>query len=267
MKLRLAALWLALGFASAARANPRPLPMTYQAETSAQGEWEIEQYVDLVPLEALSVTTGAPTDYLGMQLQTEIEYGLTSRLELGLYVTLAPTPGEGFQSTARLPVGNGFKQRLRYRLSDPGAWPVDVALYGELVETQTEFEIEAKIILQRRFGPARAIVNLSAERELYYAGRREWVLNPSGGVSVELSPRWHVGAEGWMWAEHPSPGSGPRPFDLGPHVYAGPAVLISLDRFWWSAGVYLRTTDHGHDLAPGEAFGPVWVRSVFAVAL
>ena len=33
-----------------------------------------------------------------------------------------------------MPEGTGVKQRLRYRFADAGRWPIDVAVYGEVVE-------------------------------------------------------------------------------------------------------------------------------------
>src|SRR5437868_3863980 len=97
---------LAVGVASTARANPRPLPFTYQSETLPQGSAELEQFVDFVPLRALP-GAGAmnmnPVWYLGTQFTTEFEIGLTDRLELGLYVTYVPRPGEDFASVAQLP--------------------------------------------------------------------------------------------------------------------------------------------------------------------
>jgi hypothetical protein len=248
-------------------ANPRPLPMTYNVETTAEGEIEVEQYVDLVPLKATSTSTGSPTWFNALAMQTELEYGITRRLELGLYFTVVPSIGENLSQASTLPhVGNGMKQRLRYRLTDPETWPVDVALYGELVETQNEIEVEAKVILQRRLGRVRLMVNISGEREFYFDGRREWVANPSGGATVELSARYHLGVETWWRAEYPDVAPAKRNFNLGPQGYVGPAFLMSFNRFWWSNGAYIRVTHANHSLAVGDSFGPVWFRSVCGVS-
>src|SRR5262245_48710528 len=110
--LAVAATALILAFATAAHANPRPLPFTYQHETLPQGSTEVEQFVDFVPLRALSASGGTdPVWMLGTQFITEFEVGLTDRLELGLYVTYVPRPGEDFASVAQMPEGNGAKQR------------------------------------------------------------------------------------------------------------------------------------------------------------
>src|SRR5205085_12229253 len=137
-------------------------------------------------------------------------------------VTYVPRPGEDFASVAQLPSGNGAKQRLRYRLADPGAWPIDVALYGEVAENEREIELEAKIILQRRFGRVRLISNLWAEQELYFNGGSELILNPTLGVTAELSPAYHLGAESWMRVEDFGESG---QFNAGPHVFLGPTFM------------------------------------------
>ena len=131
--------------ASTVHANPRALPFTYTTDTVPADAVEVELFADLVPLRAISATTTEETTYLASAFQVELEIGLTDRLELGLYLTWVPTFGDELAGTAQLPgVGNGLKQRLRYRLADDAdAWPVNVGLYGELAENEREIEVEA----------------------------------------------------------------------------------------------------------------------------
>ena len=124
------------------------------------------------------------------------------------------------------------------------------------------------MLLDRRFDRLRVAANLSAEYELYFSGQREWVLNPSAGASYELTPRYHLGVDGFLRGEYPTNPKPPaRTFGLGPHVYAGPTLLLALPKVWWSLGVYARLTEVGHDLAPGEPYGRVWVRSALGFDL
>jgi hypothetical protein len=253
-----------LFWSNAASANPRPLPFTYPHEQLVEGATELEQFVDYTPVKALLTTGNGELETYGMfQFQTEFEHGITDRLELGLYVMYAPSPPVDYVNTPRPIEGNGMKQRLRYKLADTGAWPIDVSLYGELVENEREIEIEAKIILQRRIGVARIMANLSAEQEFYYAGDHDFVLNPSAGVTFEVTPAFQPGFEYWMRAEYPlddPPES--RPFGLGPHHYVGPAVLLQMGPLWWTTGAYLRVSDFGHTLKQEEQFGKLWIRTV-----
>ncbi|HEU4579689.1 MAG TPA: hypothetical protein VFS67_15630 [Polyangiaceae bacterium] len=257
-----------VSWAGAAGANPRPLPFSYQHEQIAKGAAELEQYVDLTPVRAQDAATGELRWYGLSQFATEFEYGLSDRLELGLYVTYAPAASSGFSNVVSPPDGNGMKQRLRFKLAETGEWPIDVSLYGETVENEREFELEAKVILQRRFGMARLIANASAEQEFYYDGKHDLVLNPSAGLTFELSPTIQPGIEWWMRAEYPlEDPPDPRPFQLGPHHYLGPTVLLQFGALWWTTGIYFRLSEASHTMNLGEGFGAIWARSVLGIEL
>ena len=265
--MRGAAAFLITVAAGAAHANPRPLPMTYTTDTQTEGNAELELYVDMVPLRALSPMTTEETSYLASAFQLELEIGLAERFELGLYATLVPSLGDQLAGTAQVPgAGNGLKQRLRYTINEePDAWPVigNAGVYLELSENEREIEVEAKLLLMRRFDRVRVAANLAVEYELYFSGQREWVLSPSAGVTYELSALLHLGLDGFLRAEYPqNPPPAMRTFGLGPHTYVGPAVLLAFEKVWWSVGAYARLTGGGHDLEPGEPYGRVWIRSV-----
>jgi hypothetical protein len=267
--MKIFAVVLLAALASNASANPRALPFTYTSDTLPRGGVEIEQYVDLALLRAVSSTSTEVEWYLPSAFQTEIEIGLTDRLELGLYMTFVPDPGEQFASKALFPgTGNGLKQRLRYMFAEPGTLPVDLGVYGELVENEREIEIEGKLLLQRRFDRLRVAANVSGEYEFYFTGQREIVLNPSFGASYEVSPSLHLGIDGWLRGEYPrNPAPSKRTFGLGPQAYVGPAVMTNFGKLWWSVGAYLRVTELSHHLQLGEPYGPVYVRSMIGYDL
>jgi hypothetical protein len=254
-----------LGILANARANPRPLPFTYQSETLAKGTGEIEQFIDFNPVRAVNGNSGEAVWYNSMQLQTEIEYGVTDKLELALYFMFVPTvSADRFAQIPQPLIGNGSAQRLRYRFADPGAWPIDVAVYGEVTENEREIELEAKVILQRRIGRLRLMTNLWAEHEFYFNGEHEWVINPTLGGTVELSPRFHVGMEGWLRAEF-SDEDGGRVFNQGPYVYVGPAFMVNLGPVWFSTGAYLRVTDLDRAVQVTDEVGRIWVRTIAGI--
>lgn len=255
--------WAAVLVAPSAHANPRPLPFTYIYETLPRGDAEIELYTDLTPQHLLN-SDGAAGWHLASQFQAEIEYGITDRLELGLYLTLQPHDPD-FPAAPDIGEGNGVKQRLRYRFADAGVWPVDVAVYGELAENHREIELEGKVILQRRAGPFRIAANLWAEREYYFAGGAAWVLNPTAGVVFEKWFNFQPGIEYWMHAEIEN-----GDFALGPDHFLGPTAILQFGKIWWSTGAYLRV-NHVHTPAPmpgaeGDPFGPVWVRTIVGIS-
>jgi hypothetical protein len=251
---------LALCYEGSASANPRPLPFSYPHEQLAEGGTEIEQYTDFTPVKADPLNTGTPSGYGLFQFQTEFEHGITNRLELGLYVTYAPN-NAAFNTPGGLE-GNGMKQRLRYKLADTGVWPLDVSVYGELTENDKEFEIEGKVILQRRFGVMRIIANANVEQEFEYNGRKDIVISPSGGLTFDAWPAFQPGIEWWMRGEYAEENPPPRTFNLGPEQYVGPAALVQFGSLWWTNGVYVRVTDWNHSLEAGDVFGKVWIRSV-----
>lgn len=261
--MRTALVLAALVAAPAAQANPRALPFTYTTDTLQPGAFEIEQYADLIPLVAME-PTGAQQHYLASEFFTELEIGLRDRLELGLYFTFVPSARS---QAADLPEKNGLKQRLRYIFADPGAWPVDVGVYGELSESEDEIELEAKVLLQRRFGRVRVASNLTAEYEWDFTGERDLVIDPSLGVTAEITPALHAGIDSWMRAEYRQDESEPRSFAVGPEAYVGPAVMASFGKLWWTVGAYARVTDPNHDLQPGEIYGRVWIRSMIGYQL
>jgi len=264
----------ALLYSVCSEATPRPLPFTYTYDTLGKGESEVEQYVDLTPVKAIA-TTGSPVWYTATQFQTEFEHGITDRLELGLYAAFLPTsPGEAYSDTATLTEGTGFKERLRLRIAEEGELPLDLALYGELVEYTTEFEIEAKVILQKRFGKLRVAANAWAEREFYYAvNQQDWVLNPTVGATYQVTPSFHVGVEYWMRVEFPDPAPAVRPFSVGPNQFVGPALMFAFGSLWWSTGIYARVNDVGRTALPTNAdqlpddYGPIWARTIVGLEL
>ena len=259
LALALALAWLVL--ARPAAANPRIFPFTYTADTLPKGDLELEAYTDYIPIRVASAI-GRNVWYGSTAFQTELEYGITSKLELGLYVTFAPAASQDYNGVATPVEGNGLKQRLKYRLAGPGQWPIDVAVYGELVEDHRELEIEAKLILERRLGPLRIAANSTVEREYYFTSEKDWVLNESAGVTVEITPAFQPGLEAFVRAEYTSPKITPRPFNLGPHLYVGPTVLSQFGRLWWTVGAYARLTDHSRSQQVGDTYGNYWLRSV-----
>ncbi len=249
-----------------AHANPRPLPFTYTTDTLPEGAVEIEQFADVEPLRASD-----PQDitkhlsYLATAFQTEIEIGLRPRLELGIYFTFVPEPGDGYANKGEFPgVGSGLKQRIRYIFADLGEWPIDVGVYGELTEKTNEIEIEGKLLLQRRFDHLRIAANLSAEYEFTLENTRALVLNPAAGITYEIDQGFGVGVDSWLRHDYASDATG---FNARTQVYVGPAVMKSFGKLWWSVGAYARATDFGHVAQPGESYGKVFFRSMIGYNL
>ena len=241
-----------MSFAASAAATPKPLPFSYGADTNPKGQGEVEQYVDMVPVVAKNAD-GTSSHVLATQFQTEVEYGLLKNLEVGLYAAIMPAT----DGVPELTEGTGVKQRLRWRLADPGDWPIDVALYGEVTEFTSEIELEWKLILDRRFGKLRLLANAWFEEEFYFDGATEFVANPTAGITYQVTPIFSPGIEGWMRYDTGGDWNG------GPHWFVGPTMRFNFGNFFWTTGLYVRLDDFGRSLTPGEdAFGPIWFRSI-----
>ncbi len=251
---------LALFAARRAEANPRSLPFTYPYATLSEGQAELEQAVDLTPLRYVAETGDVPWEPR-YKLQTEFEYGISDRLELGLYLQFSQGPGS--------PLGfDGVKQRLRLRFAEAGDWPVDVAVYAELAELRGELELEQKLILEKTFGHLQITTNLWFEQEFeQYTGEIIPIANPTLGASYQITPTFRAGVEYWMRAVLKSGEPGEDNFNAEPHHFVGPALALVWGKLWWSAAAYARLDQMDRPVYPGDMFGHVWVRSVIGLSL
>jgi hypothetical protein len=229
------------------------------------GKVEVEEIADLVPVRVAREKPDGTRDAvtaLRYQLQTELELGVSDRLELGLYFAFrqaasADTPALRFE---------GMKQRLRYRFAQEGDLPVDLGAYLEVAEFYNEVELEEKLLLSRRFGYLTAVVNLWVEQE-YYFQDRAWKLiyNPTAGLVYELSPSFMLGLEYWArgrFDEGESSGEAAVDSPSGARHYLGPTFLLQSGEAWWSTGVYARLDHFGDSAAAGDAYGKVWIRTM-----
>jgi hypothetical protein len=262
---------LAFGLAMAvvapeALANPHPLPFSYPYQTLPKGRIEVEEIADLVPMRVSREREDGTRDgvmSLRSRLQTELEVGITDRLELGLYFQFqqgatADTPAMRF---------DGLKQRLRYRFAEEGDWPVDVGVYFELAEFHNEFELEEKLLLSRRFGYLTAVANLWVEQE-YYFQEQEWKLiyNPTAGLHYEVSPSLILGLEYWARGRFDEAKAAARAATSdspdGARHFLGPTVLLQSGEAWWSTGVYARLDNLGDPFQPEDPYGKMWIRTI-----
>lgn len=261
-----AALGLALSAApAAALANPHPLPYSYPYQTLPRGKVEVEEIADLIPMRVAREKDDGTRDAVTAvrsQLQTELELGVSDRLELALYFSFhqsatADTPAMRF---------DGVKQRLRYRFAEEGDLPVDMGVYFEVAEFYNEVELEEKLLLSRRFGYLTTVCNLWVEQE-YYFQDREWKLiyNPTVGATYEFSPSFMLGLEYWArgrFDEKQAESQSSSDIPAGTRHYFGPTMLLQSGEAWWSTGVYARLDHLGDSLKAEDPYGKVWVRTM-----
>jgi len=261
------ALVLSLFVASDALATPKPLPFSYFANVKQLGDFEFEAITDFSPVRVARETENGTDAVTGVRfdLTTELEYGLGHGLELGWYFTFfqAGAPGVGVMSF------QGMKQRIRWALAEPNEWPIDVGLYFEIAEKNNEFELEQKILLSKRVGAWRFLVNLWVEQE-YYFQDADWkfIYHPTVGFTYDLSPNVTLGLEYWAQGRFDDAGPADATDILrGTVHYLGPTVMLSSANPWLSLGVYVRLDSLGEDAIVGDAFGQIWFRTIVAFDL
>jgi hypothetical protein len=272
LRLSILAAAAALAAAPPARANPHPLPFSYPYSTLPEGALEAEQYVDLVPVRVARELPDGTTEgvvSLRSELQTELEYGITDRLEAALYFAFR----QGGSATTPFLRFHALKQRLHYRFAEAGEWPVDVGVYLEIAEGSDEIEIEEKLLLARRFGALDVVANLWVEQEWYFQIREtKYIYNPTFGLAYEVSPRLSLGAEYWARGRFDSgdeAGADGEATDSPTSTahYAGPTVLLQAKKIWIAVGAYARLDRLATRAAIGDPYGKLWIRTIVGIDL
>jgi len=248
-----------------AAANPHPLPYSYPYQTLPKGRVEVEEIADLIPMRVAREKEDGTRDAVTAvrsQLQTELEIGVSDRLELALYFSFhqsatADTPAMRF---------DGMKQRLRYRFAEEGDLPLDMGVYLEVAELYNEIEIEEKLLLSKRFGYLTTVCNLWVEQE-YYFQTQEWKLiyNPTLGATYEFSPNLMLGLEYWARGRFNKSDAQTVANSDSPTAarhYLGPTILLQSGEAWWSTGVYARLDNLTQSAQAEDPYGKVWIRTM-----
>ncbi len=272
MKLPLLSLALLCAIPGLAAATPHPNPFSYPYQTLAEGALEIEQYTDLVPVRVEKENDDGTVDGVyGVRsvLQTEIEYGLTDRLEAGFYFAFR----QGATSQTPFLRFSGIKQRLRYRFADTGELPVDIGIYLEVSEFHDELEFEEKLLLAKQFGALNVVANLWVEQEWYFQTKdTKYIYNPTVAFNYELTPRYIIGAEYWArgrFDKATTTATDPNNSDAptSTHHYVGPNFLFQRDKISFALGVYARLDGIGKSAVVNDPYGKLWVRAIVSVDL
>ena len=225
---------------SASRADSRRFAWSYEAATSPAGTREYEQWV--------TWKTDHAADPLRDQVQFrhELEFGLSDRVQLGVYVAdWGYTRTAGGSDTEV----SGTAAEVIWNLADPAAGALGVAAYGEVAIGAEKFALEAKLLLEKPLGPLTLVANtvLEAEWEDEDWTEDTGALEQTLGLSWQFSPSLLVGAEGVVEKELPGWRGGSEAV-----AWAGPNVSLRLPAFWVTTAPLLRLGDN--DDEPGLAW-------------
>lgn len=217
-----------------ALAGERTFAFSYGYSNVPKGGIEVEEYLTVHRFDA------AHGDTADWEHQIELEYGISNRLEGGLYV-VAGQAGAG-------PLAfEGYKARLKYAFGHEGVGPIDAAAYVEYISdaTMTAHAVEAKAILGKDVGHLRSALNLEYKIELE-DDEVVHEIEPTLGIGWSLAPACTVGAEAVAEVEFEGGEV------VGPLMWAGPSVHLAGEggRIWWTLAMLLplnedSRADHG----------------------
>ena len=195
--------------ASASFAGVRRFTFLYEANVSAPGSFEFENWI----------TWKTGSDFDRIQFRHEVEYGVSDKFQASIYFADWSYESDKQRSETRY---SNAALELIYNLTNPVVDPVGLSLYGEFKGGDEVIELESKLIAQKNFGPL--ILAYNATLEATWEGPdladREGELSQALGASYEMSPRFSCGIEllhefvfpEWRGADHASN------FFVGPNI-------------------------------------------------
>ncbi len=209
-----------------ATAQDRLFTYTYQSTVLGSGQREIEVW---------NTMRMARAQYFGrLDHRIEYEMGLGHNLQTAFYLNA------GYETTLEkgMLVGRStglfFSNEWKWKLADPVASPVGIALYGEIECATDEFALETKLILDKQIGETFHSFNAVAESEwevVTEAGQVKTEFNLKSefdyGFAFRLSRRCHIGFEASQRNEW-NPDEGLKYSSLN----LGPAFSFSMEKFW-----------------------------------
>jgi hypothetical protein len=212
-----------LGLATEAEASGRQFTFTY--ESSVLPQWGTE-------LELWSTWRVKRASYYSrFDERLEFELGLTDRLQTALYLNArsvtAPSAG-ALKTEFKF---QGLSSEWKYKLLDPVADPVGMAIYGEVSGGPDEIEFEAKFIVDKRFGAFLLAANVVAEYELKFGLTENefevvfeadlgfaWFITENVTLGIEVRNHNLVTAGGFQHSA----------------LFAGPTLAVA-GKKWWVA--------------------------------
>lgn len=176
-------------------ADERRFTYVYEPETLPAGAMEVENWVTLRNQRSGQVDQKS---YNRWDLRQEIEYGVTDRYSVALYINensqsyRSPSTGSDIEKFTF----DGISLENRYNVFNPAEYKIGLTLYLEGRYSGTEAELEEKIILGQRTGKWKWAVNIGHATEWEeHLRETEGEIEASFGLSRDIGKRWSVGLE------------------------------------------------------------------------
>jgi hypothetical protein len=187
--------FLAVALIFSAQANERLFTYTYEPETMPQGGWEFEQWVTWRTQRTKDV---GQDKFNRWEFRDSIEYGVTDNYTAEIYLN---TQQQSFRDPATGADHSGFRWKgisleNRYQVLNPAEHKVGLTLYLEPTISDSEAELEQKIILGQRHGQWKWAFNLIHATELGDHFREtEGEVEATFGIARTFGKHWAVGIE------------------------------------------------------------------------
>ncbi len=231
----LAVVLVALAAAPPAAASERRFTYTYESLVLNPGHLELEPWT--------TFRGGREDLYLRFEERIELEIGVFENVQMAWYLNgKAVTEATGGLLKKEFEFG-GVSNEWKWKLLDPVADPVGLALYGEWTAAPSEAELEAKVIVDKRFGDVIVAANLVGEIEWELESpdeiAQELVIEVDGGLAYLVTPEFGLGLE--LRNHTVFAGEG---FEHSV-VYAGPTLSYAAERWWAAFSVLPQVVDLG----------------------
>ncbi len=220
-------------FVPLAPSQDRIFNYTYQSIVLAPHQQEIEVWN--------TIRWGRTDFYRSLDQRIEFEIGLAANLQVAFYMNSTSTsmqarPDGTSAGGYELKSGQefSFSNEWKYRLSDPVADPLGLALYGEYTIAPSAIEFEPRLICDKNFGRSIIAFNAAGEFEINQG------IDSNGGSSTEheteiqfslaagtrVAEGWHVGLELF---NRNGLEDGALLYSA---LFAGPTLSYAAERFW-----------------------------------
>lgn len=210
------------------KAQDRIFTYTYQSTVLSKGQREIEIWN--------TVRTGREDFYARIDHRTEFEIGVGGKLQTAFYLNLTSQTKTNEEAAVKsLQTENeiSFSNEWKLKLMDPVANPFGMALYGEYGIGSSEFELEGKLILDKKINNLTIAANAVYEAEFapfYSNSNPEWghegKLEFYLALAYSLKPGFNLTLENSLKSvymdktlEHSA-------------LFSGPGFSWLLDNFW-----------------------------------
>jgi len=209
-------------------AQDRLFTYTYQSTVLNKGQRELEIWN--------TVRTGRADYYSRLDNRTEFEIGLGGKLQTAFYLNLTTQTSTIDGTTSKtLETENeiSFSNEWKLKLLDPVADPLGLALYAEYGIGSNEYELEGKLIIDKKINNVTIASNTIYELELVpvpVADNTEWEKEKKVDLNLafaySFSPKFSITFENLYKnvffdnkLEHSA-------------LYAGPGFSFSATNFW-----------------------------------